>query len=424
MTQVANDIKILTVVSSLGIGGTERAAQNFAFGYFDIGYDSRLLFTSHDGVRRQYLEKKGISVYNVIDKHSQTELEHWKPDLVHIHSHGLTTEVFSKLKKLFPSAKFIETNVFSIPSPWNNEIDISFQLSSWCLWRYKNHWRYAGENIAVAANPIICNDFIQSESEKQIKSKSVRYNHGIPENAFVLGRIGQPNIGNWSTWIIDIFESLHKSKFAPYLLLISPPHELIERASNSDYRNYIIIVETVYNDKNLKSYYSAINLFLHIANIGESFGYVNAESILSGVPVLTMATPWFGNSQIEVVHNEICGYVFHRKTTAKKIIEKFISKKVSYDMAKGADSIFIRFNYLNVCRDILDTIYHKKSQQIIHSPPMHLIRRSYDKPKLLVMLFLWLNLPALTRYASGYEPWSFLFTRILKKIFKLISRFK
>ena len=45
---------------------------------------------------------------------------------------------------------------------------------------------------------------------------------------------------------------------------------------------------------------------------------MNAEAILSGVPVLTMATPWFGNSQIEVVHNQICGYVFHRKTTAKK----------------------------------------------------------------------------------------------------------
>lgn len=56
-------MKILTVVYSLGKGGTERAAQNFAFGYSDIGYsdighDSRFLYTRIDGVRREYLEKK------------------------------------------------------------------------------------------------------------------------------------------------------------------------------------------------------------------------------------------------------------------------------------------------------------------------------------------------------------------------------
>ena len=111
-------MKILTIVYSLEKGGTERAAINFAIGYSDIGHDSRLLYTRSDGIRGAYLKQKNIPVYALSDNDDISNLCEWTPSVVHLHSHGITVEEFSKIKKLFPNARYIETNVFSRPSPW------------------------------------------------------------------------------------------------------------------------------------------------------------------------------------------------------------------------------------------------------------------------------------------------------------------
>jgi hypothetical protein len=44
-----------------------------------------------------------------------------------------------------------------------------------------------------------------------------------------------------------------------------------------------------------------MDVFLHAANIGESFGYVLCEAMLCGLPVITVSRPHKDNSQTEVV---------------------------------------------------------------------------------------------------------------------------
>jgi hypothetical protein len=52
-----------------------------------------------------------------------------------------------------------------------------------------------------------------------------------------------------------------------------------------------------------------MDVFLHASQIGESFGMVLAESLLCGVPVITLATPHRDNSQLEVVGHESGGLI-------------------------------------------------------------------------------------------------------------------
>ena len=54
-------MKILTFVFGTGIGGTERAAQNFAITYSNLGHDSRLLSFDTNGVRAVDLRELGKS---------------------------------------------------------------------------------------------------------------------------------------------------------------------------------------------------------------------------------------------------------------------------------------------------------------------------------------------------------------------------
>jgi len=59
----------------------------------------------------------------------------------------------------------------------------------------------------------------------------------------------------------------------------------------------------------LRAAYAAMDVFLHVADIGESFGMVLGEAMACGVPVVTLATPVKDNSQMEVVEHGRTGLV-------------------------------------------------------------------------------------------------------------------
>lgn len=57
----------------------------------------------------------------------------------------------------------------------------------------------------------------------------------------------------------------------------------------------------IQGDDTLRTFYSAADVFLHASPIGESFGLVFVEALLSGTPIVTHSTPAKNNSQLEVV---------------------------------------------------------------------------------------------------------------------------
>jgi hypothetical protein len=70
-----------------------------------------------------------------------------------------------------------------------------------------------------------------------------------------------------------------------------------------------VLVDFMNDDSALSGIYGSMDVFLHAARIGESFGMVLAEALLCGVPVISLSTPDKDNSQIEVVGHETGGLV-------------------------------------------------------------------------------------------------------------------
>ena len=405
--------RILTVVFGLNRGGTERSAQNFAIGYKEMGFDSRVLYTKEIGInplyRKKILNKKGIPVYYLKNTKHKFSLKQWRPDIIHIHSHAVSVTDFSKIKKMYPNAKYVETNVFSHPSNWSDDLNISLQLSNWCEWKYRGYSKKKTKKISILPYPIMCEDYIQTKKERFENNLFIRNKYKIPKDVYVIGRIGQPDDSKWSVWIVDIFET--------FLLLVSPPSKIIKQIKQSNYRNQVIIIGTIHDDKYLKKIYSSINLFLSIGYQGESFGYVNTEAILTGTPVLTLATPWSDNSQIEIVKNNVCGYVVHRKDTLYKVVQKLILKEIIYNSKLGVKSIKDRFDYRKVCKRFISIVENKHNQNFSNKRIINLMNMSIDKPKFLVIFFLKINMPNLTFYVSGYDKWPNIIYKALKKIF-------
>ena len=81
-------MNILTVVSDLGKGGTQRTAQNFAEGYLDLGHDSRLIAFYNLGPRYGELINR-LPVWFRINITTILEINKWSPDIIHIHTNGL-----------------------------------------------------------------------------------------------------------------------------------------------------------------------------------------------------------------------------------------------------------------------------------------------------------------------------------------------
>lgn len=395
-------MKILTVVYSLGKGGTERAAQNFAFGYSDIGHDSRFLYTRIDGVRREYLEKKKIPVYNLSDGVDCSTLKEWNPDVVHLHSHGISAEDFAKIKNLSPHAKYLETNVFSRPSPWVDDLDLSFQLSHWCDWLYKKRSLKKNPSVVIP-NPVDTSSFQFSGDDRV---RRFRASHGIKYDDIVIGRVGQHFNGKWSPALIDIYESLRKKTESLKLLIVNPSVSIISRIKESPYCRDIIHIEQIVGDSNLADCYSSIDVFVLIADQGESFGMVLSESLLCNTPVVTLATPWGDNSQGEVVGNGIGGFVAANKKDILGLVDKLIEDKSLRDRMglAGRNRIIELYDSKKVASDALSSLHSISNCEKAGLLPLDLMRDTDGRLSLLSKLILASERGFfLLRFSTGYQ---------------------
>mgnify|MGYP005811441873 CR=1 FL=1 len=296
-------MKILTVVFDLGKGGTQRAAQNFCEGYALLGHDSRVLALDGQGHRRAELEALGIHVWT-LQPNIINEVATWSPDVVHLHTIGIDAEVVKEMKNMFVQALFVETNVFSEQSILTDYVERSFQLSKWAAFNYVAR-RGSVNKCVIVPNPIKTSNFFRASPDEQL---SFRQTFNIAPNAFVFGRVGQNFIDKWSFHLIDLFIRFRKNvDRSTVLLLVNPPEALVDYARDQKITEHIVLIHELTDDRQLRNCYSVIDVFLHIANQGESFGLVLAESLLCETPVITLNTPWCDNSQAEVVSHTIGG---------------------------------------------------------------------------------------------------------------------
>jgi glycosyltransferase involved in cell wall biosynthesis len=331
-------MRILTIVRKLSIGGTERAAQDYSIGYKKNNMEVAVLTTHDGGVREKILTEHGIELFigNSSEQGRYLAVEHalaWNPDLIHIHRPGLADSITGSILRMFKKrsnerVRIIETNVFGYPdySKDRNLIDIHLLLSRWCYWKWSN-WignSYPSPIGVIVPNPVETRKFFPEpkENNTQIKLKL-----GIPENAFIFGRIAQPNPPSWSRIALDAFENIARRMDNIYLILIGLPdrYQKYIKSYPENVRRRIVTLPVVSNDDELRKYYNTFDVFAHSSEMGESFGLVLAESMLCERPVVTLSTPERENSQVELVGHKIGGLVVSNKNSYINAMNLLIS---------------------------------------------------------------------------------------------------
>ena len=311
-------MKVLTVVPDMGIGGMQRVAQNLSMGLSALGVEVAVLAHRGRGPREAAYRAGGLPVFapSLDDAPAGTAIEaarRWTPDIIHIHRTGYPTTDETRILHHLRSggAKTIETNVFA-RFDWSKGgslIDAHCLLSKWCAFKW-NAW--GGRSARLKRSYILPNavdtNSIRALSDAQ--RQSVRANLNIPPDRFVFGRVGQPMIDKWSPAILEVFQKVLQQHDIS-LLLVGAPLEIVRSLDSVpvDVRSRIIVVPVTTSDERLSSLIGAMDGFLHISAIGESFGMVLCEAMLGGIPVVTLSTPLKDNSQLEVVGHEKGGLI-------------------------------------------------------------------------------------------------------------------
>lgn len=395
-------MKILTVVYSLGKGGTERAAVNFALAYAKLGHDSRVLHTQKSGCRADALLQSNVSIYHSKQIDYQEEIRLWKPDIIHIHSHGLTYNCVKLLKEKFQPAEIWETNVFSSPSQWEALIDKSFQLSEWSQYLYAKRGGSSKKSFVIP-NPINTDTFSRV-SDAQINE--FRASLGISKDSIVLGRIGQAFDGKWSGHLLSIFEKINLTRKNTFLLLVDPPMSIRERSAFSPCSDSIRILTPIEDDSTLKTVYSSIDIFTHIAEQGESFGMVLAEALLCETPVVTLATPWGDNSQAEVIGNGIGGFVSGSPNGFLEMTKVLVDNNClrAEIGSRGRDFILDNYGSLRIAQMALASGRNVPIEaNFSNANELYFVS---NEAMVLARLALRFNKFRLLQYATAYKPWS------------------
>ena len=335
-------MKVLSVVKALGLGGTERAAKNYAALYHEIGYESAILSFSDNYSPIEWLDRYRIHFFFKLEGNSKFEnkelvdkLIAYAPDIVHIHNNGIQKKDLSDwLALLTPRPLVLETCHFPLMADYFDYVDIHLQLSHWCLWQFyctlRRENKAYNKDVYVLPHVVDHSAFLPSNlSEKVAIRKKLR----IPENAFVFGRIAQPYFDKWSWLIFDAFQDIAKKNSHAYLLLIALPEEYksyIKKLS-CEIQERIIVREASRDPAILRGYYQCMDVFLHAANQGETFGMVLAEAMLCEIPVISLFTPYRDNSQLEVTGFGRGGIIVSNRISMKKAMQLLMIDKEKYN---------------------------------------------------------------------------------------------
>jgi glycosyltransferase involved in cell wall biosynthesis len=223
--------------------------------------------------------------------------------------------------------RVFETNVFGYADRSADRvmIDLHLHLSRWCLWQWTQSVRGLAPNSPGIVVPysVDCGAFSAVAPEEK---PAIRRDFGIPPDAFVFGRVGQPMMGKWSPILIQAFNGVAQQLPNAWLAVCGMPEELRSMVNQlpAETRSRVAELPMTNSDAELRRYYGLMDVFVHAAIKGESFGLVLCEALLADLPVITLSTPFRDNSQIEVVRHGKEGIVVRN---LQQLIEAMLTCK-------------------------------------------------------------------------------------------------
>ncbi len=306
-------VRIVEAADQLGLGGTERALENYCDNLDRSRFDVVAVGFRAGGLRADLLRRMGHEVIVAGCDPRIWEDVLRRADVLHWHGDGrLAPEVFETVGRRKPRL-VIQTNVFGLNGrgPYADLIDADLYISSMCLVRRVREDRRAGialrPNRGVLQYPIDLGK-IQEAMPSRSEVEVFRRESGL-DQALVVGRVGRSADEKLHSVAIDMMRLLRDWLPGVKFLLVGPTPAMRQRVRRFGLDPRFVFGDPTVDLKALLTRYRCMDVYLAASQIGESFGMNIAEAMACGLPVVAISTPEADNAQVELVDNGVSGLV-------------------------------------------------------------------------------------------------------------------
>ena len=313
-------LRVLHVVKTLGLGGTEKAMQLMAQ-HLDRSLFAPFVYSPVDGPRREPLRRCGVPVITGLGL--LEAMERVKPQIVHVHRAGWPEpQLLSPIRRFGPKA-VVETNVFGRldDSPLEAVIDRHLFISHFCLARLMavHGPKVDAKKYQVLHYPVDTDLFARLTPAQDFTRPWA-------------GRLSRADPGKWSRLVFDMLPILAQARPDFNFLVIGATPEFQAYAKELALTDRVRCLDPVSTDEDLAAFFGRVSLLAHANDTGESFGLAIAEAMAAGLPVVTHPAQGLrDNAQLELVEHQRTGLV---ATTAQEYAQAVLRLWDNPDEAK------------------------------------------------------------------------------------------
>lgn len=342
-------INVLEMVNQLGLGG-EKHIQSFCKYLDKEKFNVYVCARLFGGERVEIIRKMGIDVFVKPDNLCKL-MKDLKIDILHLHRAGTEESEPIEAAKRAGVPVIIETNVFGRvdKSPYNELIDCHIFTSYFCARRYQH----------LIERPLVLDKYeiLYYPVDLEIYDN---YNFTRDFDRPTIGHLSREDDAKWDMISIDMVP--YVLRYFPHLAyhIIGATDSVRKRVKELGIEKNVVFMKTTSKEEEVLDFFNNINVFVHSAQIGESFGLAIAEAMAARLPVVTHnCYQYLDNAQAEIVDHELTGYVvdtpqeyaaavihlLRNKDLARKMGEKgYIKVKKNFEakmITKALEEIFL-----------------------------------------------------------------------------------
>lgn len=305
-------IKAAIVCDSFDLGGTGKVASIFAAHHDRSRVRPLAVAVLDPGVRATELQASDIEVRCAFGKRKALVDMLAGVDIVHTHRLNMADTTVLDACAEARVDLVVETNVFGgreRSAGRGGVVSTRLFVSQMCAMRYRKKSGLDCDAFykrhRTLYNPV--------DIERLCALRPSRFDAqawlGLDPGRPTIVRVGRDDDRKWGNMLVAMLPHLYKLVPDVQVVFVGATPYREGQLRDVGVLERVRCIPPSSDSQEVASFYAAADVVVSASAIGESFGVAIAEAMALGIPVVSNATPWADNAQVEIIDSGVNGWI-------------------------------------------------------------------------------------------------------------------